>query len=953
MPVFQVRSSNMRWGAALLAVLWVAALPSSATAAPIGDSSAEKQEKVLDVLETFVPRAEQFWCLNASPGPFCNTDLENDDSSGYFDTAGLLNARGEGAIVYIYATLLSGRPTQSSFAGISRSTMETHLHQGIRHLAFSHVSKVDPGEDQWGGPPYHVTNSTFWQGSWGAFQMMYAAQQQWSLLSSTTRQAVKDVVGAHGDDLLNPDWPEQGTGDDTKAEENAWNAAGIAAAAGLMPTDGRAGDWDYMAKALAINSSTLPNDETSSDMIDGTLLSTWASTVALEDDYTVTNHGFFHPVYSWGSQVSILDAMVIYAGSSLSMPDAFMFRVEEIWDNVMAHLATDDGDFVLPAGAEWPTHDYSHAAYFGMIATQLGRADASVQESRAIDQFVARSAATLSIPRVADEKFAFEADVYRNIALDWWVHELFGPAPEPDQAAYDAARATSDGVKWFTSQDSVFTRNVAGDSASMSWDFASGGTWPTGLVVPSNANFLSDPAFVKSWPTSGVDGANQSVSSFGCDCQDGSEAGYFSTAAIINSSPVRKFSMSAFSDGSAILLDRGSGATASFGFEDLAGFTGSRTVRSDSGPGVEGNLAGSWANIGNRFGLVVKGGSGLWADQGDQGQGQPPVWLRGSLGLAGDSGHRGAAVFPNVTGSVTDGLEPDVRQPTVSDSNWSALTAIAPNGTGKFAVARWGGSGTATVSNMSSSAGVPIPDLPFPVTVTGTSTSATGSMSWTLASPYSRGANAFWFVTAENAKTVTVTPISETRIRLVNGGSSNSVTVKYDGGLGSLQTDTLTLPANTTAIATLYNGAPEIIVMTASSTEPPGTSAPWLALDGSTGGTSYWVSDGTTLSTTPVCLTIDLGSSKTVGRVTLVSRSGFGPKDYTVHTRTDAPGTCGSTTGWGTAKATVTNASNDNTPKVHTWTPASARYIRVRVTAAWGSGPPFYVQIRELTPAAS
>jgi hypothetical protein len=931
---------------AMLAGVAITCLPAPSSAAPIGDSSAEKQEKVLDVLETFVPRAEQFWCLNASPGPFCNTDLANDDSSGYFDTAGLLNARGEGSIVYIYATLLTGRPSQSSFAGIPRSTMENHLHQGIRHLAFSHVSKVDPGEDQWGGPPYHVSGSTFWQGSWGAFQMMYAAQQQWSLLSSTTRQAVKDVVAAHGDDLLNPDWPEQGTATDTKAEENAWNAAGIAAAAGLMPTDGRADDWDYMAKALAINSSTLPDDETSTDVIDGTLLSTWASTVALEDDYTVTNHGFFHPVYSWGSQVSILDAMVIYAGSSLPVPDAFMFRVEDIWDEVMAHLATDDGDFVLPAGTDWPTHDYSHAAYLGLIATRLGRADAAVQESRAIDQFVARSAATLSIPRVADEPFGLEADVYRNIALDWWVHELFGPAPDPDQAAYDAARASSTGVKWFTSQKAVYLRNAAGDSTSMSWDFASGGTWPTALVVPSNASFLSDPAFVKSWATSGVDGANQSVSSYSCDCTEG--AGLFSTAAIINSSPVRKFSMSGFSDGSAILLDRGSGPTASFGFEDLAGFTGSRTVRSDSGTGVEGNLTGSWANIGNRFGLVVKGGSGLWADQGDEGAGQPPVWLRGSLGLTGDSGHRGAAVFPNVTGTVTDTLEPDVRQPTVSDTNWSALTAVAPNGTGKFAVARWGGSGTATVSNMSSSLGVPIPNFPLPVTVTG----STGSMSFSLGSPVSKAADAFWFVTSSSSNTATVTPISETHIRIVNGGASNSVTVKYDGGVGSVQTDTLTLAAGTTAIATLYNGAPQIVVLSASSTEPPGTYAPWLAFDGSTGGTSFWVSDGTTLSTTPVCLTIDLGSSLTVGRITMVPRSGFGPKDYTINTRTDTPGTCSSTSGWGTAKATVTN-SGDGTTKVHTWTPASARYIRIRVTAAYGSGPPFFVQIRELTPAAS
>lgn len=43
----------------------------------------------------------------------------------------------------------------------------------------------------------------------------------------------------------------------------------------------------------------------------------------------------------------------------------------------------------------------------------------------------------------------------------------------------------------------------------------------------------------------------------------------------------------------------------------------------------------------------------------------------------------------------------------------------------------------------------------------------------------------------------------------------------------------------------------------------------------------------------------------------------------------------------------------DGTTKVHTWTPSSDQYVRIKITAAYGSGPPYYVQVRELTPAAS
>jgi hypothetical protein len=683
--------------------------------------------------------------------------------------------------------------------------------------------------------------------------------------------------------------------------------------------------------------------------------------VNLEDVYTVTNHAFFHPVYSWGTHVSLAEAMIIYAGSSLpTQPDSFMFRVEEVWENVMARLATDDGDFVLPAGSDWTTHDYGQVPYLGLIATRLGRDDAAVLESRAIDNFTKYYDATMTVPRTGpSDDVGLQADVFRNIALDWWLHQLFGPAPDPDQAAYDAARAASDGAWRFPEQKTVIGR-FDGTVSSMSWNFDAGDTWPTGLVVPSNAGNLADPALVNPWMTSAVDGANNSAGTQWCDCEG--DADHFSTAATINSGTPRKFSMSAFADGTTLLLDRGAGATASFGFEEIPGFTGSRTVRSDSGTGVEGNLSGDWANIGNRFGLVVKGGSGLWADQG-AGAGQPPLWLRGSLNTG--SGHRGAAVFPNVTGTTTDALEPDVKQPTVSDSSWSALTAIAQNGTGKVAVARWGGGSSMTASGMASSQGVPIPggpvsaysfaaDVPSPeVTVTG----STGSTSFTYSdNPESHGYEANFFVTASAGKTVTAkkvhVPSRDPYLLLHSGSSSNLVTVKYDGGPGSLQTASATLDSGQAAIAVVWAGTLRIAKITATSTEPPGTYHAKLAFDGlETGSSNFWVSDGANLATAKQCLVLDFGTAVTLGSLRMVPRTGYGPKDYKIYTGTGSSTDCNGTTNWN-ERVDVTN-SGDGTPRTSSWSPVSAQKIRIRVGAAYGSGPPHFVQIRELIAAAS
>jgi hypothetical protein len=936
--------------ATALALIALTLAPGVAGAVPIGDSSAEKQEKLLRLLETFVPYAESYWCENASPGPLCNMGEQSNDSAGFFDAGGgivggLSQQRGEAAVVWIYATLLTGRPGQASFAGFDREdVIEYHLHQAIRHMAFTHKSLMVGG---WGGPPRRSTGQ--WQASWGAVGLMYAAQQQWGILSRTTKDAVKTAIASQADELIltTPDggpWmPQTRATGDTRAEENAWNAPAAAAGIGLMPTHGNASKWDYAAKALAINSSTLPADDTSRTRIDGVELGTWVNgTVNLEDDYTVTNHDFFHPVYTWGTFASLTDAMIIYAGSSLPVPDALMFRVEEVWDRVMGRLLTDDGDFLLPAGSDWTTHDYGQLPYLSLIATRLQRNDAAVAETHAIDQFVLRQDALLPSTRMAGDELSYEADIFRNVASSWWLHQQFGPAPDPDQAQYDAARGLLDGAWTFATQRTVIGRTADGSQASMSWNFSRENTWPTGLVVPTNVGHFDDPALVNPWKTSAVDGANGGVAGFSCDCATNQD--HFSTASEIGT---RMFSMSFFSDGTTILLDRGSGATASFGFEDVPGYTGSRTVRSDSGTGVEGNLSGNWANIGDRFGLVVKGGSGLWADQGDPTRQQPPLWLRGSV--TDGSRNRGAVVFPNATGTTTDALETDVVQSTVSDSSWSALTAVAQNGTGKMAVARWGGSTSMTASGLRSSLGVPIPDRPSStVTVTGSSGSTTFSG---YDDPESHGYEANFFV-ATDGQTVDVARLTGgSRLLLHNtSGSSTRVTVKYDGGAGSVQTVTRTLTAGQAAQAMVDQGTLQVATIIASSTEPPGTYHAKLAFDFDTSGASnFWVADGFDLSRDPQCLTLDFGSGVTASleAIEMTPRTRYGPKDYKIQTGTDrASTTCSATTDW-TDRATVTSFG-DGTVKRHSWTAVSARFVRIKITAAYGSGPPSYVQIREL-----
>jgi hypothetical protein len=935
--------------AGLAAMLGAALLPAAASAALADNAtSAQKQDELIGILEQIVPLAEQYWCPNGGAVSAACADAEATygygqvpEATGFYAAhgPGVKLGRGEAALAYVYATLLLARPSQARFpnvtGGVSSATVRSRLEQTIRHVMYTNRSLM--GSPGWGG-----TRAEDWQGAIPAYLAGWAAQISWSNLSSDTKRVVEQIVGFQADQIAAVS-PQSKTTDgrNSRAEENAWNSSIAAVAAAILPGDSRAATWHATAKSYAVNASSRTADASDTRLVDGTQVRDLVTTQNLEGDYTLVNHGFFHPVYSWAAHQSLADNAVFYGASGApSQPDAFMFRVAEVWDNVMARLATEDGDFATPVGTDWTTYSYGHLPYSALISTRLQRNDAAVLEARAINNFVERNQIVLN----DFDQLGTQADDFRSAAQAWWLHQEFGPAPTPTPTQYQTARAASDGAWQLPDQKAVIGR-FAGTVTTMSWNFRSGDTWPTGLVFPDNSNHLDDPALVNPWVTSAVDGANSSTGTWSCDCA--SDGPYFSTASTINSSTPRRFSMTAFPDGTTLLLDRGAGATASFGFETLPGFTGSRTVRSDSGVGVEGNLSGSWANIGDRFGLVVKGGSGLWADQGDTGAGQPPLWLRGSLDTG--SGHRGAAIFPNVTGTTTDALEPDVRQPTVSDSLWSALTAVGANGTGKVAVARWGGGGSATVSRMDSSLGAPIPDGTGVPDVAVSD--AGGSMTLSLASPESRGWEAFFFVRSGRGATVTVKRLSSTQIQLSNSAASNAVTVKYDGGAGSVMTASRTLAANETAVAMVYNGSLVIATISASSTEPPGTFAPKLAFDlDTTGASNFWVSNGFDLSRDPQCLMLDFGTAVNLGRATMVPRRGYGPRDYLIQTgRTNT--SCAIDRDW-TDRARVTG-SGDGTTRTHSWTPVAERYFRIKIRAAWGSGPPTFVQVRELTPAPS
>lgn len=698
--------------AGALATPWVLASPvaSSVESGPAVAATSElamsdgaKRELILDVLENFVAHAETF----RRPSDLAEPRTDYFAATG----PGVTQPRGGGNIALVYATLLVGRPDQASFAGVSREEMIETTIQSIRHEALT---------NRLSGAGYNRWGAGTWQAALETYGWAWAAHLLWNHVDADTRDLVERVLTAEADILLTKPIAT-GSAGNTGAEDNGWNSPVPALAAVMFPDHPNREAWEQRAITLALNASSSAPDESSAELVDGQPLSEWMESVNIHPDLTMENHGFFNPIYQQVVHVNIGEAAAIYGAAGHPIPEGFSFRTEEIWDRVLGPLAADDGDLVMPAGQDWTSKDYQHLDYLTILATRFGRADASVAESRALSLVAQRQATHESGAIIGQPQLGYESMLVKRLAAAWWNHELFGPSPQPTPAEYEAARSLTAGVRQLEYVGVVQARQRDAFT-SMSW------TRPMGLVVPAATGHEDDPIFAAYLPGSLTGSASGAVGPYTCDCTDD----YFSTAGTIGS---RAFSMTSFPDGMTMLLDRGAGTTFTVGLERIPGLADDRPIYSAGGTGI-GSLPGSWVNADDRLGMVVAGGSGIRVR--DVASGNPHRLIEGSVNTG--SGNRGAAIYPLTSHSDTAELAESVVQPDVPES-WSALFAPGTDGTGRFAVGRWGGSSSVSLTLTDERGG---PVTSWPTEISGTSASVDVS----LDAPSSRGEIVRWFVSS-------------------------------------------------------------------------------------------------------------------------------------------------------------------------------------------------------------
>lgn len=734
-----------------------------ATGAPVRaevPSSAEKQQGYLDLLEGFLPFAQRFWRDSDLPEPH----------TGHYDAAGegVTQARGAGNVALATATLLVAAPHRDSFAGIPRGVLVDRVRQTIRHSALTN-SLADTGHNRWGGDAVQASLEAF---GWGL-----AAHLLWDALDPPTRDVVSHIVSAQADAVAAQPIFASFEGQ-TGAEKNGWNTLMPALAAAMLPDDGRRPAWRDAVTRAAVNASARAEDTSDDRRVDGRPLREWVGGANLHPDFTVEHHGFFNPTYQVVPHLSLEHAAVVTAMSGEPLSEALSFRTEEIWEAITAGLLTDDGDLIMPQGQDWFGRDYQHLGHLAGLATRFGRSDAAGHEARALEGVRARQTARGDGTVIGLAALGYESMLAKRWALAWWSHELFGPAPAPP--AGEDAPVVDPPVRTFDDVATIVGR-FSSASVSMSWhggdDHPDRRARPMGLVVPHG---VGTPP-VEYRPDSLVGDAAGPVGEHSWVVGDDG----FATAGSIGD---RRFAMSAFTDGTTLLLDRGEGATFRLNFHDLPGLPSPHPVRTGTtGPA-------SWANVAGHVGMAVTGGAGVTTATVGADHSRRLV-VTGSDGTG--TGERGAVLWPGAGTDATGQLAGGVA-PLAMPEDWSALVARAPDGSLRVAAARWGGPGTAMLE-LRDDRGAPVTRAP--ATVHGT----VAHVEMALGAPAAHGEAVRLFALAEQP--LHARAASDGRALLSNPGD-HPVAVEVTGldRRGVAHTTAGTLPAGGRAEAVLRDG---------------------------------------------------------------------------------------------------------------------------------------------------
>jgi hypothetical protein len=214
-----------------------------------------------------------------------------------------------------------------------------HPEQQARHVAVRLLTSI----------AYHHKANTSngwgedWQSALWAFNAAFAGWLLWDDLDAADRALVERMVVAEADRFLYYKVPyyqdPEGrviTPGDSKAEENAWNAAFLNLAMSMIPEHPNRAVWQDKAIELMVSAYSRPSDLRNDTLVNGRTVAKWLNGSNIFEDGTLVNHGRIHPDY-FTSIANIVGAPLAYGLAGLPTPRAAFFNADIVYDALVDH----------------------------------------------------------------------------------------------------------------------------------------------------------------------------------------------------------------------------------------------------------------------------------------------------------------------------------------------------------------------------------------------------------------------------------------------------------------------------------------------------------------------------------------------------------------------------------------------------------------------------------------
>jgi hypothetical protein len=497
----------------------------------------------------------------------------------------------------------------------------------LRFATATHLSGPQkcPDRKKWGAtdPPSGANwQSGLWTGTLGCTALLL-----WDRLDQPLQKDIERVIAWECDSLARGK-PPVGLWWDTKAEENGWNVPPLVLGELMFPSHPRVAAWHESAEQYMMNTLCTAADLQDTNIVDGRPVKQWVLGANLQPDFTLENHGFFHPSYVACSSYFLTQAALYCTYAGRPVPQAALHHLLDTW-NMFQTIILPRGEPADPQGMDWELHGLPFLNLFASLATRQHDPLAARLEQQSVQYLRAwqlMGHGSLSIPG-SSFGIARHAINAEQVSYGLLAHKIFGPA-----ARELTARAAADrevGV-WDRPYVDFIAHRTEKKFASFSWK-----NKIMGLLIPIAAGHGDNPEFT-------VPIADGFIGSF--------DLGLRAPGKMTVTEHTRRKTQDGFETAGTLLLNGGqlkqtlkmtSIGERTVVYEDRVVALSNVTVRAERGlplgiendeitgghrvisdqagqtifdwktPSPPQTLPGTWANVSGRLGIVMVKGSGL------------------------------------------------------------------------------------------------------------------------------------------------------------------------------------------------------------------------------------------------------------------------------------------------------------------------------------------------------